>query len=130
MKEIIHGRSAYRHQKCRCEICKSEKAKYDAAYKSSPKGKLVHAKSDAKYQATPQGKAAHAKYNAKRNADPEGKLKQRARGFVRAAVCAGRMFRQSCLLCDNGPGEAHHWHGYDDQHACDVIWLCRVHHVD
>jgi len=48
---------------------------------------------------------------------------------VGAAVRSGRLVRQPCVECGETKVQAHHHHGYDADHALDVVWLCRVHHL-
>lgn len=61
--------------------------------------------------------------------DPEAR---RARWRLGNAVRDGRVIKPTkCTVPDceyESRIEAHHWHGYDDDHALDVIWLCATHH--
>lgn len=57
--------------------------------------------------------------------------KERARVAVKQAVNAGLLRPTGCAMLDNtcrGRIEAHHHLGYEDEHALDVVWLCRSHH--
>lgn len=130
-----HGLSGYIYWKCRCDICKS--AVLD--YRASPKSKLAHARYDsspegklvrAKYRNSPNGKRMYSMAETKRYSTAEGKQKQKSRSVLRYRLKTGDMTRQSCLICDQGLAEAHHWRGYEDKYACDVIWLCVLHHKD
>lgn len=59
-----------------------------------------------------------------------------AREATAAAIQAGRLVRGPCAVCGLKPKvvdgrqriEAHHHHGYSEQHSLDVQWLCRYHH--
>ena len=58
---------------------------------------------------------------------PEGRLKDQIRSRVSYAVRKGKLVRQPCF-CGNPEVEAHHYAGYDLEHALDVAWLCKRHH--
>lgn len=61
----------------------------------------------------------------KKSRDPQAIA---ARAAVNNAVARGKLVRPSVCTqpgCKNsGRIEAHHWHGYDNEHALDVVWLC------
>lgn len=69
-----------------------------------------------------------------RNARPQEKLKNAARNKLRKAVYEGRIVRPTaCERCGSEPGfgadgrnrvQADHHHGYDDECALDVWWIC------
>ena len=49
---------------------------------------------------------------------------------VRLAVKAGKLTKTDCADCgSSGPVQGHHHNGYDDEHALDVVWLCRSCHL-
>lgn len=57
--------------------------------------------------------------------------RERAREAVKLAVYNGWIKPELCAMRDEhcrGRLETHHWHGYDEEHALDVQWLCRWHH--
>jgi hypothetical protein len=69
--------------------------------------------------------------NCDRNCiDPQ---KEKARRSLKKALSTGLIIKPE--ICSNPDGtcygriEAHHWHGYSDFHALDVIWLCKRHHT-
>lgn len=53
----------------------------------------------------------------------------KAYGRVRSALKSGRLVRQPCVDCGDPQGQAHHPRGYDSDHALDIEWVCRVHHL-
>ena len=47
------------------------------------------------------------------------------------AIRTGALVPTPCLVNDtscHGRIEAHHWHGCDQAHRLDVVWLCKRHH--
>ena len=54
------------------------------------------------------------------------KAKARQRAFV-AKKTGVLSVPSSCQLCDNAVQKlvAHHWHGYTDEHATNVWWICQ-----
>lgn len=48
---------------------------------------------------------------------------------VGIAVKNGKLVRQPCIDCGDLKVQAHHPRGYDDEHALDIEWLCRRHHM-
>lgn len=79
-----------------------------------------------------------SKYVIKRNRLKEstliGKLRRRAYGKVNYAIKKGILTRPTqCEKYDkncHGRIEANHWHGYDEEHALDVQWVCVYHHQE
>lgn len=59
--------------------------------------------------------------------NPENAHKDRIRSRVNYALKKGRLVRQPCF-CGEPKVEAHHYAGYDLDHALDVAWLCKRHH--
>lgn len=59
--------------------------------------------------------------------NPENLLKGRIRSRVNHAVRRGILTRLPCI-CGELKVEAHHYLGYDLEHALDVVWLCKAHH--
>lgn len=46
------------------------------------------------------------------------------------AVKTGKLKKLPCEVCGAIPTFAHHYNGYSKEHALDVKWLCRKHHID
>lgn len=115
----------------KCRVCKVEKDKTDF-----PRD---HSRVDGRYPDCNSCKNIYLKKNlerqrevvkryAKRN--PE---KTRAHQKVGYAVKCGKIIKpKNCQNCGNETKriEGHHWHGYDDQHALDVQWLCHTCHME
>lgn len=59
--------------------------------------------------------------------NPENRLKGNIRNRVHRALKTGRLTRLPCI-CGETKVEAHHYNGYDLEHALDVVWLCKRHH--
>src|SRR5207245_3360451 len=59
---------------------------------------------------------------------PEQRRKAVARRYVKTRIDRGHMIRKPCEVCGHPKSEAHHYHGYDTEHALDVRWLCKPHH--
>lgn len=57
----------------------------------------------------------------------ENAEKGRIRSRVNYALRKGRLVRLPCI-CGSIQVEAHHYLGYDLEHALDVVWLCKTHH--
>lgn len=117
MEEVKHRLSSYSNGKCRCNICRKAFMDYIREYVKTPRGIAARIK-------------GNKKHNAKRFLSPLGKLKRKACSTINNAILMGKITREPCLICGNGPTQAHHWHGYSVKHHGDVIWLCRNHHVD
>ena len=49
------------------------------------------------------------------------------RNKIHHALKMGRLVKLPCL-CGELTVEAHHYQGYDLEHALDVVWLCKKHH--
>lgn len=63
----------------------------------------------------------------KYRANAEGRHKDNIRTRVAIALQKGRLVKQPCF-CGSDLVEAHHYAGYDLEHALDVAWLCKRHH--
>lgn len=59
--------------------------------------------------------------------NPENRRKAAIRNRINHALRRGILVRQPCF-CGNPEVEAHHYAGYDLEHALDVAWLCKRHH--
>lgn len=59
--------------------------------------------------------------------DPEHRLKGNIRNRVHVALKKGLLVKTPCF-CGIPAVEAHHYAGYDLEHALDVVWLCKRHH--
>lgn len=62
----------------------------------------------------------------------EQAFRHRARQRVRYAVSTGRLKKPDrCLRCERWTSilHAHHSHGYEPEHALDVVWLCSLCHA-
>ena len=53
------------------------------------------------------------------------RLKGAIRNRIHYALKMGRLTKTPCIC---GSREAHHYAGYDLEHALDVVWLCKEHH--
>lgn len=60
--------------------------------------------------------------------NPENALKGRIRSRVNYALRMGRLVKTPCFCGRKVKVEAHHYAGYDLEHALDVVWLCKRHH--
>jgi hypothetical protein len=49
---------------------------------------------------------------------------------VAYAVRTGRLTQEPCVDCGEPKTQAHHPRGYDADHALDVEWVCRRHHLE
>ena len=56
----------------------------------------------------------------------EQKLKANARAYTRVYIRRGKLIPEPCAVCDDPKVEAHH---LDYSKPLDVVWLCRVHHI-
>lgn len=70
---------------------------------------------------------ANALRQRKYRETPDGRHKDQIRSRLYYALKKGRVFRGKCI-CGSELVEAHHWNGYDLEHALDVVWLCKRHH--
>lgn len=59
---------------------------------------------------------------------PERWQKLLARHLVGNHLRRGKLFKLPCFICGALNVEAHHYLGYDKEHAADVLWLCTLHH--
>jgi hypothetical protein len=60
------------------------------------------------------------------------RLHHRARHLVYYAVKRGTILKLECSGQEPHIGriEAHHYMGYEEEHALDVHWLCKKHHLE
>jgi len=58
----------------------------------------------------------------------ERREKSNARKLVNHRVKRGQMLKLPCFICGNMNVSAHHYLGYDKEHALDILWLCMEHH--
>ena len=49
---------------------------------------------------------------------------------VAAAINAGLLVREPCVVCGTEPVHAHHHNGRGPGHELEVTWLCPLHHTD
>lgn len=61
---------------------------------------------------------------------PERRVKHRARLLVGTHISRGKLIKLPCFICGNPQVTAHHYLGYAKEHALDVLWLCRIHHLE
>ena len=59
--------------------------------------------------------------------NPENRMKGAIRNRIHYALKMGRLVKSACF-CGVTQVEAHHYAGYDLEHALDVAWLCKRHH--
>lgn len=59
--------------------------------------------------------------------DPENRAKAAIRNRIHAALRRGWLVKSPCI-CGSTEVEAHHYAGYDLEHALDVVWMCKRHH--
>ena len=71
--------------------------------------------------------SAGARAQRRYRENPENRLKAAIRNRIHYALKKGTLKRQSCF-CGSELVEAHHYAGYDLEHALDVAWLCKRHH--
>jgi hypothetical protein len=71
--------------------------------------------------------SASAMRQRKYRESAEGAHKDRIRSRLYHALKTGRLKRQPCF-CGEPKVEAHHYAGFDLEHALDVAWLCKAHH--
>lgn len=58
----------------------------------------------------------------------ERRKKANARQFVHNHLLRGKLFKLPCFICGEPIVTAHHYLGYEKEHAGDVLWLCVKHH--
>jgi len=58
----------------------------------------------------------------------ERRQKSNARRLIHKRVKRGQMLKLPCFICGNVNVSAHHYLGYDKEHALDILWLCIQHH--
>ena len=56
-------------------------------------------------------------------------MKGAIRNRIHYALKMGRLTKGRCI-CGSTEVEAHHYAGYDLEHALDVVWFCKRHHED
>ena len=61
---------------------------------------------------------------------PENRQHAVARRYVKTRVDRGQMLKLPCFICGDPNVSAHHYLGYDKAHALDILWLCRLHHLE
>lgn len=71
--------------------------------------------------------SAGARAQRKYRANPENRLKGAIRNRIHYALKMGRLVKTPCI-CGSREVEAHHYAGYDLEHALDVVWMCKRHH--
>jgi hypothetical protein len=59
--------------------------------------------------------------------NPENRMKGLIRNRIHYALKKGWLVKGVCI-CGEKKVEAHHYAGYDLEHALDVVWLCKQHH--
>jgi hypothetical protein len=64
-------------------------------------------------------------WSSKRN--DEARLKYNVRARFRAAIKSGRIKRRPCAVCNSPDSHGHH---PDYAKPFEVVWLCRIHHLD
>lgn len=69
----------------------------------------------------------NARNQRKYREDPENRMKAAIRNRIHSALKKGRLTKTPCI-CGSELVEAHHYAGYDLEHALDVVWLCKQHH--
>ena len=71
--------------------------------------------------------SSNARQQRKYRENPENRRKDAIRSRVSYALRRGRLTKQPCF-CGSTEVEAHHYAGYDLEHALDVVWFCKAHH--
>lgn len=71
--------------------------------------------------------SAGARAQRKYRENPENRMKASIRNRIHYALKMGRLVKTACI-CGSHEVEAHHYAGYDLEHALDVVWLCKRHH--
>lgn len=69
------------------------------------------------------GARAQRKYRE----NPENRQKAIIRNRVNHGLRKGWLVKNPCI-CGSVTVEAHHYAGYELEHALDVVWLCKQHH--
>jgi len=62
-----------------------------------------------------------------REAKQRNPEKARARMLLNSAVKSGKILKCNCKVCGSVKSEAHH---PDYNNPLDVVWLCRIHHIE
>ena len=71
--------------------------------------------------------SVNARNQRKYRENPENRAKDQIRSRVAYALRKGRLVKGRCI-CGSTQVEAHHYAGYDLEHALDVVWFCKFHH--
>lgn len=81
---------------------------------------------------TEEYKEQRRKYMREYRQRPEVKQRERARLAVKGAIKYGALVRPDhCDICGcECKPDAHHWHGYDEDHKLDVQWVCKSCHKE
>lgn len=123
----------YRAQCKRCMIARVteyERSNREAinakrrAYRATSHGRTMRRGHEKRYLASEKGRAA------RREAARRWTFRRRAHGAVREALLRGILTKEPCKVCGNPNSEAHHHNGYEREHRLDVVWLCRIHHME
>lgn len=118
----------------KCKSCRYELVK---KYRATARGRASARATVRNYHQSPRGRLAKKRYEltekgrekrrthaiAHRIANPEKKL---ARDRALAAVRAGKITKQNCVICDCDQSFGHH---EDYSKPLDLTWLCRKHHT-
>lgn len=64
------------------------------------------------------------------NSNPERREKNLARKLVNNRLRRGQLKKLPCFICGAAGVSAHHYLGYKREHALDIVWLCRAHHLE
>lgn len=57
----------------------------------------------------------------------EQRKKSNARSYLHVYIKRGKIEKQHCKVCNDLNAEPHH---YDYSKPLEVIWLCRIHHLE
>lgn len=100
-------------------------------YAQNPKGKIATKKANTKYRQTEKGRITNRKRLASyRMRHPD---RYKAVQKVTTATRSGKIplaKTLKCYYCPNQAEQYHHHRGYTEEHALDVIPLCRSCHAD
>lgn len=115
-----------RSNRCRpCVVAHTREWKAANPARVREQNQRWHAAHPGYYNRWREANPSRAEKRKKRDAYPE---QVRARSAINYEVRAGRIERQPCVKCGDLKTEAHHHHGYDQDHWLNVVWLCRAHH--
>lgn len=62
-----------------------------------------------------------------RDLSPEAKQRATARAYANVYLRRGKLVKQPCSVCGSPDSQMHH---HDYSKPLDVVWLCRLHHID